>query len=185
MVLVAIVGMAGSGKTEAAAELSKAGFERIYFGGFVVDEVKRRGLPLIQEHEKKVRMELREKNGMAAIALLSIPKIKELLEQGKNVFIEDLYSWEELLELQKAFDRVIVVALFASPVVRYKRLTSRSVRPLNFAEARARDITELETLQKGPPIAMADYTIINEGTKKEFEKELKLLIKKILKENPC
>lgn len=181
MVIVAVVGMTGAGKTEAANVFLKSGFERVYFGGIVLDEVKRRGLPLTQEFEAPVREELRQKFGMAAMATLSIPKIESAIAQGKNILIDGLYSWEELLELRKKFPGIVVVAVFASPAVRYSRLAKRSVRPLPLEQAKARDISEIEALHKGGPIAVADYTIINEGTMKELEALAKKILKKIMK----
>ncbi len=179
MAMVALVGMSGAGKTEAARFFLKAGFEEVYFGGIVLDEVKKRGLPLKEEFERPVREELRKKHGMAAMALLSIPKIEKLLAQKKNVLIEDLYSWQELLVLRERFPEIKLIAVFASPAVRYKRVAKRPVRPLAEKEARERDKEEIEKLDKGGPIAVADYTIINEGTKKELEAAVKKILKKI------
>jgi len=46
------------------------------------------------------------------------------------------------------------------------------VRPLNKKAAIARDYSEIENVEKGGPIAMADYIIINEGTLKDLHKKL-------------
>ena len=53
--LIAIVGMSGSGKSVASDYLEKIGFNKIYFGGVVLSEVKKRGLEVNPEKEKKVR----------------------------------------------------------------------------------------------------------------------------------
>jgi dephospho-CoA kinase len=58
-------------------------------------------------------------------------------------------------------------------------MSKRKERPLPEEECIARDKAEIENLEKGGPIAMADYTIINEGTKKEFELQLEQVLKKI------
>ena len=49
-----------------------------------------------------------------------------------------------------------------SPATRYARLSKRKVRPLNTEEAAGRDKAEIENVNKGGPIAMADFTILNE-----------------------
>jgi dephospho-CoA kinase len=64
-----------------------------------------------------------------------------------------------------------VVAVWASPGTRYERLGQRPVRPLTAKEAASRDVAELENTNKGGPIAMADFTIINETSLKGLEKE--------------
>ena len=54
-----------------------------------------------------------------------------------------------------------MVNIFAEPPIRYERLAKRAIRRLSHQETRDRDIDELEKLNKGGPIAIADYTIEN------------------------
>ncbi len=61
-----------------------------------------------------------------------------------------------------------VVAIYTTRSMRYARLSQRPDRPLSLAEAEQRDYAEIENVEKGGPIAMADYTIVNDGTKKEL-----------------
>ena len=176
MVLLAVLGMPGSGKSFATNFFVSHGFERVYFGGIVIEETKKRGLGVNEANEKKVREGLRKKHGMAAMAVLSIPKIRELLGKGKNVVVDGLYSWPELLVLKKEFPELKVLAIVASPKTRHERLGKRKQRPLTKEECTARDKAEIENLEKGAPIAMADFSIVNEATIEEFEKELGKII---------
>ena len=74
--VLAIVGMAGAGKSIAAEYLhNNKGYPIVHFGGVITDEVKRRDLETIQANERLVREELRVKYGMDVVAKLSIPKI--------------------------------------------------------------------------------------------------------------
>ena len=57
--IVAFVGLAGSGKSSAVDYLTEKGYPKVYFGGIVLDELKRRGLELTQENEQPIREELR------------------------------------------------------------------------------------------------------------------------------
>lgn len=177
--IVAIVGMPGSGKSEAAKPFLKAGFELVYFGRAVIDELKSRGLKVNEKNERAVREDLRQKHGMAAMAVLNAPKIEKLVGEGKNVLIDGLYSWEELLELRKKFPALKIVAINAAPSTRYKRLAGRSERPLTEGEASARDRAEIENLNKGGPIAAADFSVSNEGSKEELEKKIEAVLKKL------
>ena len=58
-------------------------------------------------------------------------------------------------------------------------MTGRSNRRLTLEEATNRDRAEVENINKGGPIAMADFTIINESSLKELEKEVKGVISKL------
>lgn len=174
---IAIVGMAGSGKTEAANYLKGQGLGYVRFGQLTLDEVMRRGWEINEGNERKVREEFRAKHGMAAYAILNLPKFEEALQKS-HVIGDGLYSWEEYKFLrEKLGSRMIVLAINASPETRYQRLENRVLskedtqaiyRQYTPEEARSRDYAELEKLRKGEPIAMADWTIVNEGTVEEL-----------------
>lgn len=176
MKLVSIVGMAGSGKSEVARIFERNGFKRIRFGGITDEEIKKRGLELNEENERYVRQQLRKEHGMAAYAKLNLPRIDNSLKSS-DVVIDGLYSWEEYTLLKNRYgDRFHVVAVWASPKTRYQRLTRRRIRPLTMEEAASRDIAELENTNKGGPIAIADFTIINESSLEDLEREIKKVL---------
>jgi dephospho-CoA kinase len=169
--LMSIVGMAGSGKSEVAKVFEKNGFNTIRFGDITDEEIKNRGLQLNEENERCVRQQLRKEHGMSAYAKLNLPQIDDSLKSSA-VVIDGLYSWEEYTLLKNRYgDRFHVVAVWASPRTRYQRLARRRVRPLALEEAASRDVAELENTNKGGPIAMADFTIINESSLENLEKE--------------
>ena len=191
--VVAVVGLTGSGKTEIGHIFEQHGYGFIRFGQVVLDEVMRRKLEVNEQNERMVREDLRRQHGMAAMAILLMPKIDDMLLSG-NVVADGLYSWSEYKVLKDRYlDNIIVLAVYASPKTRYARLTSdkRKYDPLKdknavyrsytFEEARSRDYSEIEKIEKAGPIAMADYTIINEGTIDELAKSVEGVIKKIEK----
>jgi dephospho-CoA kinase len=181
--IVATVGMCGSGKSVAGERLERLGFVKVYFGGLTIEEVKRRGLEVNEKNERAVREELRRTHGMGAFAVLSLPKIEALLGEGKNVLIDGLYSFSEYKILTEKYgDRLVVIAVFTPRALRYERLARRDVRPLTLAEAISRDFAEIENIEKGGPIALADYTIVNDGTMDELIQRLDgiLLSEKVL-----
>jgi len=170
--------MAGSGKSEVARVFEKSGFVRVRFGDVTDDEVKKRGLVLNEDNERRIRELLRKEHGMAAYAELNLPRIDAALKDS-NVAVDGLYSWEEYLLLKDRYGAdFAVVAVWASPETRYARLDSRAERPLTRAEAASRDRTEIENTGKGGPIAMADYTISNESSLADLEKQAnKILVR--------
>jgi dephospho-CoA kinase len=176
MKVVSIVGMAGSGKSEVARVFARNGFKKVRFGDITDEEIKERGLELNEENERYVRQQLRKEHGMAAYAKLNLPKIDALLKSS-DVVVDGLYSWEEYILLKSRYgDGFHVVAVWASPKTRHNRLGKRQIRPLTVKEAAGRDIAELENTNKGGPIAMADFTIINESSLEDLERETKKVI---------
>lgn len=160
MKLVAIVGMTGSGKSETASLMQKRKFKIIRFGDITDEMLKKQGLELNEANEKRFRENVRKEHGMEAYAKLNLEKIKKALESG-NVAIDGLYSWEEYLFLKNEYPKMIVLCVYAPPEERYDRLCDREVRGLTREQAMSRDRNEIENLNKGGPIAMADYTLLN------------------------
>ena len=74
---------------------------------------------------------------------------------------------------------VMVVAIFTTRPLRYARLSQRPDRPLSAEEAEQRDFAEIENVEKAGPIAIADYTIVNDGT----EEDLLLAVDKLLSDH--
>ncbi|MBT4540656.1 AAA family ATPase [Candidatus Woesearchaeota archaeon] len=159
--IVAIVGLPGSGKTESSRFFGMHGFKTVKFGALTDKLIKDNNLEQNEENEKRMREYLREKEGMVAYAKLSLHEIEKALTIN-HVVIDGLYSWEEFLFLHRIFkERLLILAIYAPPPVRYLRLGSRIHRPLHKKEAIERDFSEIENLNIGGPIIMADHTIIN------------------------
>jgi dephospho-CoA kinase len=176
--VIVFVGMPGAGKSACVEYLKSKGLPTTYFGGITLDEVKRRGLEVNETNERLVREDIRAKEGKGAYAVRIIKQVEELLEQGKDaVVVDGLYSWTEYKIFKDSFgDRASIIALVASRHKRHERLAKRSVRPLTETEANARDYAEIENLEKGGPIANADYFLANENSVKELEADLAKLL---------
>lgn len=166
---LALVGMPGAGKTLCAQHLAARGFFQFRFGSIVENEVVRRGLPVAPEHERVVREEFRALDGMDAIARRALPLLQAGLKTHRTIIIDGLYSFSEYRTLRRELGAdMIVVAVVAPRWLRYQRLAQRPVRPLTPQEAETRDWQEIENLEKGGPIAIADYTLVNDKTEPEL-----------------
>lgn len=164
--LIALVGMPGAGKTEAVEYLVNKGWPNIYFGGIMYDEMRKAGIQITAESQQIFREQLRAREGKDFIAKRAIERINNLLDAGqRNIVLDGIYSWSEYKLLKSEFHKALeVVAIVAPRKVRYHRLANRPERPFTADEAMKRDYTEIENIEKGGPIAIADHYIINDET---------------------
>lgn len=178
--IFALVGMPGSGKSESAFYLQKKGLPFVRFGDLTEQEIIRRGLTVSSKNEKTVRESIRQEQGKAVFAKKALPKIKELFLSHDIIVVDGLYSWEEYLFLKEIFPHLLVIHIFANRGIRHKRLAKRKTRPLTRVQAEERDKAEIEKLNKGGPIAIADYLINNSNdNKKELYRNIDRLLTEI------
>lgn len=170
--IIAIVGLPGSGKTEAAQYFKKKGLPVVTFGNIVNDYIDKHHLPQTEEIHKKIREELRQTHGIDAFAKLNKEKINDALGKNLIVVIDGMRSWEEYQYLQQEFPkvRVYIVALYADKAIRYRRIAKRKYRSKLFGEER--DINELFGTNMGPTIAFADLLVKNNFSKQDLEDKL-------------
>ncbi len=178
--IIFIVGMTGSGKSIVSDELVKEGFAYVRFGQITMDELKKTGQEVNETNEKAMREGLRKQYGMGAFATLNIPKFDELLKNS-NVVGDGLYSWTEYKILKEKYGEAMhILGVFAPPELRYERLENRAVendpnnrfRSTPKADSKKRDYAEIENIEKGGPIAMADFTIINTSSVEDAKNQL-------------
>lgn len=170
--------MSGSGKSEATSFLKdKFGFEIFYFGGIVLSEIEKRGFKINNENEKIVREDLRNEFGTGVLAKLASNAIAN---STSSIILDGLYSFTEYKILKELYpDNFMVIAIHSDKELRYKRLYQREFRPLTEKEVDKRDYTEIENIEKGGPIAIADYHILNNYEVSTFKECLTNIINKI------
>ena len=83
---------------------------------------------------------------------------------------------------KEKFPNIKLICVCCDKNIRYERISKRIERPFNHNEIIERDLTEIENLAKGGPIAYADYYIFNNGNLEEYEKRLKEIINTINQE---
>jgi dephospho-CoA kinase len=179
--IITLVGMPGAGKSSCVDHLTGKGLPKVYFGGITLDEVKKRGLAINHENEKLVREDIRVKEGKDAYAKRIITQIKALFEEGHDIVVADgLYSWSEYKVFKDEFgDDAVIIALAADRKLRHEWLTRRPVRPLTNDEVTKREYAEIENIEKGGPIANADYTIVNNGSIDTLTGDLDALLNRL------
>jgi dephospho-CoA kinase len=179
--VIVFVGMPGAGKSYCVNYLEQKGIPSVYFGGITVDEVKNRGLAVNEVNEKMVREELRTTEGLGVMATRIIAKIHGLAAQGHAKVVADgLYSWTEYKIFKKRFgDAAVIIAIAAPRQLRHQRLADRPIRPLTHEAVSAREYAEIENIEKGGPIANADYTIVNDSTPEDMLAKLDQILHEI------
>ena len=177
-IIVAVVGLTGSGKTDATLRFIAAGFARVGFNDPVYEELLRQNLERNEKNERAVREQLRRDFGASVMADRSLERIEQELAAGKKIVVESLYSWAEYKTMKEKFgERFFVLAIYAPPDIRYQRLGARPARPLSPEIAASRDYAEIEPpVEKAGPIAMADWTIANIYPHDEFINAVDVLI---------
>jgi dephospho-CoA kinase len=170
MLIVAITGMPGAGKSTAAKALESRGFKRIVMGDVIREETRRRGLEPSEKDTAKVMLELREKYGPGAVAEVCVRKLKTMKEQA--VVIDGIRSPAEV-EVFARVGEVRLIAIHASRERRFKLLTERgrSDAPTSRASFDERDKREL-SIGVGDAVALADESLSNEhATPEELGKK--------------
>lgn len=179
--ILAFVGLAGSGKSTAVEHFTQKGYPKVYFGGVILSAMKEAGIEITPENEKAFREKFREEHGKDVVVNRIIEQIRHLADAGQHRIIADgLYTWTEYKILKSAFPgELVLTAVVAPRHLRYHRLSQRAERPLTATEAYDRDHSEIENLEKGGPIAIADHYVINDVSVEEFEKRLDALAREL------
>lgn len=181
--ILAIVGMSGSGKSVVVDYLTEKGYPKVYFGGMIYKEMEKRGLERTEdgESEKKFREEIRRTEGKDWVVRQVIEETKNLIAAGqKRIVLDGVYSWTEYKILKHEFPtNITFLAIVVDKKLRYERVAKRPGRAFDGAAIRERDRSEIENLEKGGPIAAADYYILNNGSVEDMEKQVDEVLQEI------
>jgi len=179
--IVAFVGLAGSGKSSAVEYLTAKGIPKIYFGGIIYKAMEEAGIAVTWESQKKFREEIREKEGKDFVVKRAIDEVRSLIDAGQHhIVLDGLYSWSEYRILKHEFPgEMTVIAVVTSKHLRKQRMAKRPERPMTSEEVDERDWAEIENLEKGGPIAIADYFIHNDKDIANLENQVDDVLRQI------
>lgn len=179
--ILAVVGMSGSGKSVVVDHLTEKGYPKVYFGGMILKEMEKRGIEITPENEKEFREKIRAEEGNDWVVRQVIAEVKDLINAGqKRIVLDGVYSWTEYKMIKHEFPGAVTfLAVMTTKKIRYARVAERAVRPLNLQEIQMRDSAEIENLEKGGPIAAADYFVPNDGSMEELKSRVDEVLKEI------
>ena len=182
ILVFAFVGAPAAGKTEAASVAKEFDIPVITMGEVIREELRKRGLPLNDKNAGRVANELREREGLDAIAKRCIPLIKEEKKTaGKNkkvVVVDGIRGIAEVETFKKEFGPHFVLVRVDAPLqLRYERIKTRGRGDdlLSLKEFENREEREFgwgmeEAMKK------ADKVIKNEGSLEEFKEQIRAVL---------
>ena len=179
--ILAFIGAPAAGKTEAAAVAKEVGIPVVTMGDVVREELRRRNLPLSDANAGSIANELREREGVDAIAKRCIPLIKGItdMERQKStkavIVIDGIRGVAEVETFKKEFGTDFVLVRIEAPLdLRYERIKTRGRGDdlLNIEEFKEREERE-RRWGMGEAMEKADKVIKNEGSLEEFKEEIK------------
>ena len=172
--IIALVGLAGSGKSSAVEYLTEKGFPKIYFGGVIYKAMDEAGIEKTWDNQQQFREEIRRREGKDFVIKRVIKNIHDLINAWQNkIVLDGLYTWSEYKFLKHEFPgQVVVIAIVTPKYLRYQRMAKRIERPMQPHEVDQRYWSEIENLEKGGPIAIADYFIINDGSLEQLHQKI-------------
>ena len=176
--VVGIVGLPGSGKSEAAAVAEELGVPVVTMGDVIRAACRERGLDPATHHGQ-VAQQLRAENGPAAIAEASLPSIEEGLADAGLVLVDGIRSDVEVERFESAFGDVFTLVSVETPFeTRAERLDMRG-RDADSDEGgeslAERDERELE-FGMGEAMDRAGITLENTGSLGQFHDRIRELL---------
>jgi len=178
MTVIGIVGLPGSGKSEAAAVARDLDVPVVTMGDVIRAACRDRGLDPATHHGE-VAKALREEDGPAAIADRSLPLIEDGLETADTVLVDGIRSDVEVDAFEAAFgEDFLLVAVEAPFETRAERLDLRGRDAGGEAGGESlaeRDDREL-SFGMGEAIDRADVTLENTDSLEAFQDRVRRLL---------
>lgn len=164
ILIVALTGMPGAGKTTVANHLAQKGIPLLIMGDVVREAAQNDGLEPTSDNLSKLMLRLREKNGPEAIAFLVANKITNMKHENNEfgvVIVDGVRSMAEI-QVLRSVGKVKLLAIHGSTLTRYSHIRdrARSDVPSNIGEFDKRDKVEMG-VGISDAIALADETISN------------------------
>jgi predicted RNA binding protein with dsRBD fold (UPF0201 family)/dephospho-CoA kinase len=183
MRVIAFVGLPLSGKTTASKIAEEMEIPVVCMGDVVREEAKRRGLPQTDEVLGSIANELREKEGMDAIAKRCIPTVRERGKDFGVVVVDGIRGIAEVERFKKEFgDDFVLISIEAPLEVRFQRALKRkrSDDIKSVEELEERDKREL-SWNMGEAMRVANFTVENVGSLNDFKEKIKVLLENLAK----
>ena len=170
-----VTGTNGAGKGTVVEYLVETrGFQYFSAREFILEEIRRRGLPEDRNSLRMVANDLRQQHGPAHVIQSLFSKAAE---DGRDVIIESIRAIGEAEFLQSV--GAYILAVDADKRLRYERITERAsitdrVTFEEFVEQEDREMNALEPWDMNVfgVMNMADFVLTNSGTREELHAQI-------------
>lgn len=172
-----VTGMPLAGKTTVAEMMKDEDFVVLDMGDVVRTEMQKRNIGTASTGDFVNSM--RDEHGMDAIAQLSIPYLKEIIDEKDRIVITGMRGWNEKKRFEKETgEEIEVLGVWASRETRRKRREERQrEEDLEGDDFEERDIREIEN-GVGKLMSLSDYMIKNDGiTEEELTEKVKNVVR--------
>ncbi len=175
MRIILSTGLPGSGKGILLRAAKELGLPTIVLGDIVREKASEWNIKPLDAGQR-----IRDELGPAGVAILA----KQYIKDSEVFFVDGIRSWHEV-EVFKELGEVVVIAIHASPKVRYRRLRERGREddPKSWEEFISRDLRELSR-GVAQVIAWADFVIENNDDEEEVYKKCLETLKKAMTRDP-
>jgi dephospho-CoA kinase len=183
MVIIGITGTLGAGKgTIVEFLVEKKGFIHYSVREFLLEEIRRRGMPENRDSMFTLANELRSLHGPSWV---TDQLYEKAASSGVNCIIESIRTPGEIDSLRSK-GRFYLLAVDAVPLVRYSRIRSRQSETdqVSFPVFQENEQREMETTDPNRQnlkkcISAADFLLINNGSKEELIDQVEKVLQKI------
>ncbi len=182
MIVIGITGTLGAGKGTLVDYLLSKGFRHYSVRSYLLEEIRRRGLPENRDSMFSVGNDLRAEHGPSYV-------IDELYARaraaGTNAVIESVRTTGEVASLRSQ-GNFILLAVDADPVLRYKRIVSRNSETDRVSFDTFLENEERESVSDDPGvpnlhacIMLADRILTNNGTIEELQQQMEEALREL------
>jgi orotate phosphoribosyltransferase len=185
MQVIGVVGLNGSGKDEVVKYLNiKYAVPLISVGDIVREIAAGEGIEPSRENLDGITKKYFERYGEGYFLKLVIEKIRQ--NGWRTCGISGIRSPRDIALVREAFkqDFILIHVYISDPRIRYERIHQRGSRrdELTYAEFLHQDQVSEELFHISQSIASADYSISNDGTSEDLQREVGMLVRTYLKQ---
>jgi dephospho-CoA kinase len=184
MIIIGITGTLGAGKGTIVEYLvGEKGFIHYSVRDYLLEKIREQGLPENRDSMFNLANELRAAHGPSYVTDQIYLKA---MESGRDCVIESIRTPGEIISL-RAKGRFYLIAADADPVLRYRRILLRqsetdlvSWETFTNNEMREMSTTDPNKQNLRKCIEMADFILLNNGTKKDLIQQVDHVLDQVL-----
>ncbi|MCX6276484.1 MAG: AAA family ATPase [Bacteroidetes bacterium] len=183
MLIIGITGTLGAGKGTVVEYLSEIkGYRHYSVRAYLLEEIRRRGLPENRDSMVVVANDLRRKHSPSFV---TDQLYLQAVGRGENCIIESIRTPGEIASLREK-GQFFLFAVDADPVLRYQRISARQsetdhISYETFLENEAREMTATDPNKQNLQACIrdADFLLNNNGSREELFIQVENILQQI------